>query len=190
MLKLIELSTSEFIFFITDDDYFLPGSIKKIMDVTDGGMEKINAFRVKIATHLILSNKIFDNEIEVSNNIFDHSSQMNIFKSSHIFSGCAVRKSAIPDYFNSRYNDFYFTTSLLFGANIGKLSLIPDICIIHTWENEIYWDFANHGDNAISDNWNYMCEFLKLEEAKNYIETGKALHNKGFLKKLFNKIFK
>jgi glycosyltransferase involved in cell wall biosynthesis len=201
MLKIIELSNSEFIFFITDDDYFLPGSIEKIINFVTTIPQSVNAFKVGIITHLIKSNKIFQNDYQIEQAASFEEKQQFILNSSHIFSGSCIRRESIPAIdFTENYEKYYYTTSLLFGYNYGNLEYLNDLLIIHTWQNEVYWDFADPGSKELDINWNEMCDYLsnyhqnnsfnfikKVLVAQNKKETIHA-HVKFF--RILNSIFK
>ncbi len=161
MLQLIEKSRGLFIFFITDDDFFLPGSIDKILKFIKELPENINAFKVGLITHLIKSHEVFHNDYLIKKADSIEDKQRCIFQSSHIFSGSCLRRDAIPlSEFAENHEKFYYTTSVLFGYNIGTLEYLQDLLIIHTWQNEVYWDFAAPGSTDLDINWNKMCDYL------------------------------
>lgn len=171
MNKLIEMVNGEFIFFMTDDDYFLPGSIEKIVNYITSISQKVTAFKVGLITHLIKSHEAFQNDyqIEKADSIEDR--QQCIFQSSHIFSGSCIRRDAIPlSEFAENHEKYYYTTSLLFGYNYGTLEYLQDLLIIHTWQNEVYWDFAAPGSTELDINWNNMCDYLSNYHQTNHFD--------------------
>lgn len=161
MNKLLQLSKGEFIFFITDDDYFLPGSISKIFRYIQNLNKDINAFKVGLITHLIKSKKVWENNYKINETSSFNTNQKHILESSHIFSGCCIKKESIPlEDFKLNYNKFYYTTSLLFGYNFFNLDYYDELLIMHTWENKVHWDFANPESPELTENWNDMCDYL------------------------------
>lgn len=162
MKKIIELSNGEFIFFITDDDYFLPGSVSSILKYINNIKPEINAFKAGLITHMIKSKKAWHNDYSITKNLPKFNKQKNIFESSHIFSGSCIRKEKIPfQDFNKVYNKFYYTTSLLFAYNFEYLDYLDELLIMHTWQNEVHWDFAKPESPELDLNWNDMCDHLK-----------------------------
>ena len=162
MKKIIELSNGEFIFFITDDDYFLPGAVSSIFKYVKNIKPEINAFKIGLITHLIKSKKVWENNYNITESLSNEDKQKNIFESSHIFSGSCIKKEKIPfEDFNKTYNKFYYTTSLLFGYNFNNLDYLDELLIMHTWQNEVHWDFANPESPELDENWNDMCDHLK-----------------------------
>jgi glycosyltransferase involved in cell wall biosynthesis len=161
MCSLITLAKGEFILFITDDDYFLPGSIEKIINFVATIPRSVNAFKVGLITHLIKSRKAFQNDYGVDQAVNFEEKQLYIFNSSHIFSGSCIRKDSIPSKeFAEHHEKYYYSTSLLFGYNFGNLEYLNDLLIMHTWQNDVYWDFADPGSEELDINWNEMCDYL------------------------------
>jgi len=146
---LIEKSKSEYVFFVTDDDYLLPGSVEVVLEFIL--QKKPDAFK----TDLIILNEVskstsyysyFDESIFPTSN--DSMSLAKIWRSSHIYTGCCFRKESLI----GNFNDLCFThypSMLLFGILNNNLAYLAYPTCMHIWENELFWDIDEQNKDLL-----------------------------------------
>lgn len=142
--KLIELANGEFVFFLTDDDYLLPGAIAEIKNFIKIN-KHIDAFKCDLIVYnerskTAFNYKYFDHSI-IDKNI-DIETKSKIWQSSHIFTGCCFRRLLIP---NGIQNDFFtwYPSMLVFGLFDVNQGYLSAPVAVHVWENELFWNIDN-----------------------------------------------
>ncbi len=138
---LVEQARGEYLFFITDDDYFIPGGLEEVL----GFINKYEPFGFKcgLIVHQILNHasylyspfkQTFVAEKE------DYESQASIFWNAHILTTTCIRKDKIDlSLYDEQILNLY--PSMMFMAMAReKLGYIHVPVGIHIWENEVYWD--------------------------------------------------
>ena len=148
--KLIELATGEFIFFLTDDDYLLPGSIEEIKDFILNN-NHLDAFKSDLIVYnekskTAFNYKYFDHNVVDKN--LDIETKSKIWQSSHIFTGCCYRRSLIPI---GIQNDFFtwYPSMLVFGLFDVNQGYLSAPIAVHVWENELFWNIDNKEKDLI-----------------------------------------
>lgn len=139
--RLVERAQGEYIFFLTDDDYILPGSVKRLLEFLD----EYNPDFVSSDMGIFYEKqKIFSTDSACDfTGIADAESVIKIFLHSNVLSRCCYKKSSISGWrMDLRYSNVYPNLVLLMDLIIHKKKIcyFNHPLIMHIWENEIYWD--------------------------------------------------
>lgn len=168
----------KYLFFLTDDDFLLTGSIEKVLRFIhdfqpDGFKCGLLVYQIKNQAAYLYSafTKTFVAHAD------DHESQAEIFWNSHIATCTCIRREALDfELFEKNVSNLY--PSMLFMAMAQKrLGYIHEPIAVHIWENEVFWDdntrpedsaklMAHRGDilNIFEDR--LPSGFLKASEKK------------------------
>ncbi len=129
--KLINKAKGRYIFCLTDDDYFLPGAIQKIVNF----ITSINpvCFKTSLITLLEKSKRSFYYTIE-------DISKSSIFFIAHILTGLCFQKEKLLKKINREFLSNYYPSMVIMGLLLDEATYLDEVVAIHVWENEIFWD--------------------------------------------------
>jgi glycosyltransferase involved in cell wall biosynthesis len=152
-ISIIEKANGDFIFFLTDDDYMLPGSIEKIKVFIEKG---VDCFTSDTIMYLEKQKKA-NNYSYFNNDIIDCSSKdkdeiTQIFLSAHIISRCCFKRDLIDMEFLKLHGDNWYPQMLivlLFYLRNARIGYLADPIVMHTWENETFWGISNDNSQVL-----------------------------------------
>lgn len=129
--KLFNKARGEYIFCLTDDDYFLPGSIQKLIDY----IEFNNPICFKTSLIILLEKSKSSSYYTVK----DYSKE-SIFFNAHIFTGLCFRRESLLKRTNEQFCNNYYPSMAIMGLLLDEATFFDEVIAIHIWENEIFWD--------------------------------------------------
>lgn len=145
MVEPIKNTTGKYVMYLTDDDYFLQGSLEKIihfLETSDYDFIRLNFITyfeksIQASTHRSIKNI-------VTHNTEDTEQIASIFASTHVQSGNIIKKEKIDmNKLETNLHDnikrwFCYITPI---ADLStNFCFIPEPYLIHTWENELHWN--------------------------------------------------
>lgn len=152
--KLIERSTGEYIFFLTDDDCLLPGAIEKILSFIRDS--QVGFFTSDTIMYLEKSKNASLYNFFRATNIFgleDYTNVAKTFCSSHIWTRCCFKKAIYNISFREKLGkNAYTLTGVCMMAIIQKekMGYIAEPLTLHTWENVVFWELdVDKADNYV-----------------------------------------
>lgn len=145
MVEPIKNAKGKYIMYLTDDDYFLQGGIEKIVYFLENS--NYDFIRLNLITY-------FEKSIHASTHrdikqIVTHETRnikqiASVFTSTHIQTGNIIKREKINmSKLEVNLHDeikrwFCYITPI---ADLStNFAFIPDVYIMHTWENVLYWD--------------------------------------------------
>lgn len=142
IISIIEKATGDFIFFLTDDDCMLPGSIAKVKAFIEKG---VDCFTTDAIMYLEKQKQANTYSYFNSNIITCHEDKekiTQIFLSSHILSRCCFKRNLIDIEFLKVHGDNWYPHMLivlLFYLRSARIGYLAEPIVMHTWENETFW---------------------------------------------------
>ena len=152
MVAPLKNANGKFVMYLTDDDYLMPRSLHKILAILQEDnydyirlnlitfLEKsIGAFVHRNFTKILTSNTATTQELA------------SMLLSAHILTGNIYRKSRIDLKMIEQARDDeikrWFAYVVLSIAMADNMLFVPDVMIMHTWENELFWDGEECSDD-------------------------------------------
>jgi len=141
--KLFNKARGEYIFCLTDDDYFLPGAIQKLVDF----IKLTNPICFKTSLIMLLEKSKAANYYKVKDD-----SKESIFFNAHIFTGLCFRREMLLEKVNEQFSNSYYPSMAIMGLLLNKATFFDEVIAIHIWENEIFWDEGmDFGSNRLKN---------------------------------------
>lgn len=151
---LFEKAQGEYVIFLTDDDYFLPGGISKIISFIQS--EQPDFLSMDMACYLEKTHAIYLNSAVNRTGIMSEEEAMQIYMHSNVLTRCCFRKQAVSD------NTIYLRNNNVYPHQVAIMDLfvnhktfayIHEPLVMHTWENDIFWekDFKRSKINKYED---------------------------------------
>lgn len=129
--KLFHKARGEYVFCLTDDDYFLPGAIQKLVDFI--GATSPICFK----TSLIM---LLEKSKDAKYYKVKDDTQEAIFFNAHIFTGLCFKREMLLKKVNEQIINNYFPSMAIIGLLLDEATFFDEVIAIHIWENEIFWD--------------------------------------------------
>ena len=129
--KLFSKARGKYVFCLTDDDYFLPGAIQKLVDF----IESTNPICFKTSLIMLLEKSKVSTYYKVKDN-----SKEAIFFNAHIFTGLCFKREMLLKKVNEQIINNYFPSMAIIGLLLDEATFFDEVIAIHIWENEIFWD--------------------------------------------------
>lgn len=152
MVAPLKNANGKFVLYLTDDDYLLPRSLHKILALLQEckydyiRLNLITFYEKSIMAHI---HRNITKTLDSNNAGLTQFAQM--LTSSHILSGNIYRRSKIDikELENARDDNIkrWFAYVVLSTAMADNMLFIPDVLIMHTWENELFWSGADYNDD-------------------------------------------
>lgn len=142
--KLLKKIEGEYLIFLTDDDYFLPGGIEKILNFIQENNP--DYFLMDTIVWLEKSKQAYNYSYSLKTGVIKRESYdeiSNIFFGSHVATRCCLKKEKIDHTFREIVGRNLYPTMtycmemIINGASLGY---IAEPIFMHIWENEIYWE--------------------------------------------------
>lgn len=194
IISIIEKATGDFIFFLTDDDSMIPGSIEKIKSFIETG---VDCFTSDTIMYLEKQKKAQNYSYFSSDTIVyaltDKETITQIFLSTHILSRCCFKKDLIDMNFLKLHGDNWYPhmlIMLMFCLKSARIGYLAEPIVMHTWENETFWGISS--DNCKELHQGMVNIIMSVhsqldEELLNCIVFHFSL-NSGYIHEGFNKI--
>jgi len=135
---LVRMSNGENLFWLTDDDFLLPGALKKIVAATQN--ENFDFRKFSLITYLEVSKKAYyygcSKDLVCRDNMEDY---IPFLEYSHILTGSLISKKIASEWLNLDSNNCYQSQVWCSLANQSHKFYATPVAI-HLWENEIFWD--------------------------------------------------
>lgn len=143
--EIIKKASGKYVLYLTDDDYFLPQSLKKIVELlssTNYDFIRLNLIvyfekSIKAFTHRRIK-KMIDSQTATTEE------RVQILTSLHILSGNIFKREKIPLELMKKARDDdnqkWFNYLVVPLTMMDNFLFFPEALIIHTWENEVYWE--------------------------------------------------
>lgn len=136
--SMLDFCRGQYIYWVTDDDLILPNALANVIDVI---RETAPSYiRTAMIVSLVASKNAFyygnkeSGTVEVGSSGF-----WQLLGLSHVLTGTVhINKPAILAIINANENIYVCTDMLLY--NMDKLASIAEVCNIHIWENEVFWE--------------------------------------------------
>lgn len=165
--KLFNKARGEYVFCLTDDDYFLPGSIQKLVDF----IELTNPICFKTSLIMLLEKSKASTYYKIKDD-----SKEAIFFNAHIFTGLCFKRERLLKKINEQFSNSYYPSMAIMGLLLDEATFLDEVIAMHIWENEIFWDEGmDPGSNKLK---NEIVDLILL--LKPHIKSG--LHNKLILR--------
>ncbi len=138
---LMKKAKGKYIIFLTDDDYFLPGGIRKIQDFLI--KENPDFLSMDMFVYLEKTHKgMIDSALNKSG-IVSEIQAVKIFMRSNTITRCCFFKEALSNWQHkeqekNKYPHQVAIMDLL--IHHKKFAYIAEPLVVHTWENELYWE--------------------------------------------------
>lgn len=139
--KLIDKANSKYVFMLTDDDYLLPGAIKRILDFIQSN--EIDFFSSDMGVYFEKSKKMHISSSCNKTGILTNEESVDVYINSCILTRCCFKKKSLTNWrMDLRNSNVYphkvaIMDMIIHGKKIGY---IAEPLVMHTWENQIYWD--------------------------------------------------
>lgn len=152
--ELIKRCTGEYIFFLTDDDCFIPGAIKKILKFIQDS--KVGFFTSDTILYLEKSKAASLYSYFKETNVFKEDDYLSIartFCSSHVWTRCCFKREIYDQSYRDRLGkNAYTLTGVCMMAIMQNetLGYIAEPLTLHTWENALSWELdVDRADNYV-----------------------------------------
>lgn len=138
---LVEQARGKYLFFLTDDDYLIPGGLEEVFDFIQ--KYEPHGFKCGLIVHQILNQasylyspfkQTFVAEKE------DFESQASIFWNAHILTTTCIRKDKIDISLYDEHISNLYPSMMFMAMAREKLGYVHVPVGIHIWENEVFWD--------------------------------------------------
>lgn len=195
----------KYVLYLTDDDYMLPHSLRKILaflESSDYSYIRLNLITFLQNSIIAFTHRSFNRIITSSNASLKE--RASVLTSAHILTGNIYKRDKIDlEKLKAARDDEikrWFAYVVMSADNMDSFAFIPEVLIMHTWENAIYWDghediepwdkyrvvkdalYRIIIDSSISDEMKREC-FIELDPStKVYPHVKKYLSNKDILK--------
>lgn len=139
--KLFDRTEEDYLLFLTDDDYLLPGAIKLILNFIQSN--EIDFFSSDMGVYLEKSKKMYISSSCNKTGILTNEESVDVYISSFVLTRCCFKKKSLTNWrMDLRNSNVYphkvaIMDMIIHGKKIGY---IAEPLVMHTWENEIYWD--------------------------------------------------
>ena len=165
--KLFNKARGEYVFCLTDDDYFLPGAIQKLVDF----IESTSPVCFKTSLIMLLEKSKASAYYKVKDD-----SKESIFFNAHIFTGLCFRRKILLEKVNEQFSNSYYPSMAIMGLLLNEATFFDEVIAMHIWENEIFWDEGmDFGSNRLK---NEIVDLILLLEP----HTENKLHKKLILR--------
>ena len=155
---LINKAKGDYVFCLTDDDYFLPGAIQKLIDF----ITTTHPVCFKSDLIILLEKSKTSSYYKVKNN-----SKEELFLFSHIFTGLCFKKEELFKKLDTKFQYNNYPSMVIMGLLIGDATYLDQPIAMHIWENEVHW-----GEGLEPENENIKNEMISLIlMLKTYIDT-------------------
>jgi glycosyltransferase involved in cell wall biosynthesis len=161
--KLFHKARGEYVFCLTDDDYFLPGAIQKLVDF----IEATSPICFKTSLIMLLEKSKAANYYKVKDN-----TKESIFFNAHIFTGLCFQRKILLRKVNEQFSNNYYPSMAIMGLLLDEATFFDEVIAMHIWENEIFWDEGM--DPGSSNLKNEIVDLILLLEP----HINSELHNK------------
>ena len=142
--RLIARCAGEYILFITDDDYLLPGAIDILLKFIE--KSEVDFFTSDTIVFLEKTKRVWFYSYFEETGIFpidNYEDIAKVFLSSHLWTRCCFKKSVYDDNFREKLGKNAYALSgvaMMAIANKKNLGYIAEPLTLHTWENDLYWE--------------------------------------------------
>lgn len=143
--EIIKRASGKYVLYLTDDDYLVPQSLQKILTIlssTNYDFIRLNLMiyfekSIKSFTHRQLKNVVDNKTATLEETV-------QILTSLHILSGNIFRREKIPielvEEAKNDDNQKWFNYLVIPLTMMDNFLFFPEALIVHTWENEVYWE--------------------------------------------------
>ena len=134
----------KYVLYLTDDDYMLPHSLKKLL-----GFLKIYSYDYVRLNLITFFEKSINTSIHSRLPHIDHTNatikqKASVISLAHVLTGNVLKKERIDMSVlkNARDDEVkrWFAYVVMPASMMDNFAFIPDVWIMHTWENELFWD--------------------------------------------------
>ncbi|MGX2982254.1 glycosyltransferase family 2 protein [Helicobacter sp. 23-1045] len=145
MVAPLKNANGKFVMYLTDDDYLLPHSLRKIVALLEN--TKYDYIRLNLITFFEKSisasiHRSIPKMLDSANATLPQLASM--LTSAHILTGNIYRKERVSLEMIEEARDDeiqrWFAYVVLSTAMVENMAFIPEVLIMHTWENELFWD--------------------------------------------------
>lgn len=153
-MMLIPKTTGSYLFFLTDDDYLLPGALAKLQNfiIRHEPVFFTSNTRIELATQQIAVNyATFDTTIERSV-LVTPDQTARIIMSAHILTRVCFQRSLLDLDFFYQYGDNWYP-QMLIAMQIslkGPLSYLAETLTVHAGENPTYWGINPYDSKTLN----------------------------------------
>lgn len=136
--SMLDFCGGQYIYWVTDDDLILPNALVTVIDVIRKSAPSY--IRTAMIVSLAASKHAFYYGNKVSGTVEVASSGFwQLLGLSHVLTGTVhINNPTILATINANENIYVCTDMLLY--NMDKLASIAEVCNIHIWENEVFWE--------------------------------------------------
>jgi glycosyltransferase involved in cell wall biosynthesis len=136
--SMLDFCRGQYIYWVTDDDLILPNALATVIDVIRKSAPSY--IRTAMIVSLVASKHAFYSGNKVSGTVEVGSSGFwQLLKLSHVLTGSVhINNPKILATINANENIYVCADMLLY--NMNKLASIAEVCNIHIWENEVFWE--------------------------------------------------
>lgn len=152
MVAPLKKANGKFVMYLTDDDYLMPRALHKILALLQE--DKYDYIRLNLITFLERSIGAFTHRNFtkiLTSNTATTQELASMLLSAHILTGNIYRKSRIDLRAIEQARDDeikrWFAYVVLSIAMADNMLFVPDVMIMHTWENELFWDGEECSDD-------------------------------------------
>ncbi|WP_153015052.1 glycosyltransferase family 2 protein, partial [Sulfurovum riftiae] len=140
---LINRAKGKYIFFLTDDDYLLPGGIERVIDF----IEASNPVCFKTSLIMLLEKSKQCNYYKIKN-----LSKESLFLFSHILTGLCFNKQKLFEKYEEKFNENIYPSMAIMGLLLDNATYLDEPIAMHIWENEVFWEEnMEPGSNNLRD---------------------------------------
>ena len=152
MVAPLKNANGKFVMYLTDDDYLMPRALHKILALLEE--DKYDYIRLNLITFLeksigAFTHRNFTKMLDSANSTTQELASMLL--SAHILTGNIYRKSRIDLKAIEQARDDeikrWFAYVVLSVAMADNMLFVPEVMIMHTWENELFWDGEECSDD-------------------------------------------
>lgn len=152
---LFNKAEGEYVFFLTDDDYLLPGGLDRLVNfIKEYFPDFVSS---DLITYLEKSHQVYlYTAMDRTGIVSDVNDVAEVFMRSHILTRCCFKKSALSNWrVDMREKNVFPHMVALMDLIIRgkKIAYIAEPIALHTWENETYWeiDFGKKKKTSADD---------------------------------------
>ena len=128
---LIGRAQGQYIVFLTDDDYFLPGGIEKLLTfITDTSPV---CFKSNLIIYFEKSKEACACKLKNPNSLPE------LFLFAHILTGLCFKKDALSAKDTSHILSNMYPSEAIMGLLIENATYLDEPIAVHIWENEVFW---------------------------------------------------
>lgn len=127
---LFNKAQGDYVFCLTDDDYFLPGAIERVMNF----IKTTNPVCFKSPLIMLLEKSKQSSCYKVYND-----NKQSLFLFSHIFTGLCFNRQKLFEKYDENFNDNMYPSMVVMGLLLEEATYFDDVLTMHIWENEVFW---------------------------------------------------